>query len=145
MKRLITLLALLFSTSAFATNWQMIVDSSGGTRLLVEVDSVAIDSYTKADKSNGTRVYATMEFLSENEIVFTAVIDAEDCLVREAGPLLNVYTDKASNIFFWSMKGGKMYDAQGQWLCGYLQGTLENYKKQNKQNKQGTKSNKNYM
>jgi hypothetical protein len=52
-----------------------------------------------------------------------------------AGPIVNVYKDGTSNTFFWSKDGGKMYDGQGQWLCGFLKATINQYQKEKTQPK----------
>ena len=136
MKRLIALLFLTVATNAHAVNWQLVTDSSDGTRLVSDVDSVRIDKYTKPDKTTGARIYSTMDFISNNEeLVFSAVIDAQDCVDHGAGPIVNVYKDGTSNTFFWSKDGGKMYDGQGQWLCGFLKATINQYQKEKTQPK----------
>ena len=139
MKQLLVIVLLAVSTTVYATNWQMVTDSTDATRLLVDVDTVKFEKYTRADKTVSARVYAIMEFLSDSEILFTAVIDTEDCIVREAGPLVNIYADGTNSTFFWAMRGTKMYDAQGQWLCGYVKGVLKQTQKQK------PKSKKTYM
>ena len=123
--RKLLLALVLISTTAVAANWKMITDGASGTRLLVDTDSVGIDKYQK-ENSNGARVYATMEMLNgDSEFVFRSIIDADDCLTQHGGTLVNVYPDKSTTSYFWSMEGSKLYDAEGQWLCGYLIGTLE--------------------
>ena len=124
MRKLLLALALV-STTAVAANWKLIIDGSQGTRLLVDTDSVGIDKYQK-ENGPGARVYATMEMLNGNdEVVFRSIIDADDCLTQHGGTLVTIYPDKSTSSYFWSMEGSKLYDAEGQWLCGYLIGTLE--------------------
>ena len=113
----------------------MIIDSSNGTRLLVNTDTVRIDKYQK-ENGNGARVYAVMEMINDGkEMVFTSFIDSDDCLTQHGGTLLVLFSDKTTQPYFWSMDGGKLYDAQGQWLCGYLIGTLEVYQKNKEKEK----------
>ena len=133
MRKLLLVLAL-FSTTAFADTWKMIVDSTDGTRLLVDTDTVKMDKYQRNDGTNGMYVFAKMSMIiNGNEGIFVAFIDSDECLSKQAGgKLVNVYPDKSTNTYFWSMDGARMYDAEGQWLCGYLIGTLEVYQK-NKQ------------
>ena len=130
MRKLLLVVTLLGSTVALAANWKLIIDGSQGTRLLVDTDSVGIDKYQK-ENGSGARVYATMEMLNGNdEVVFRSIIDADDCLSKqEGGTLVNIYSDRTTASYFWSMNGSKLYDAEGQWLCGYLQGTIEVYQK----------------
>ena len=139
MRKLLAVALLLASTVASAENWKLVTDGAEGTRLLVDTDSVRIDKYQK-EKEVGARIYATMEMINNGEeAVFVAVIDADQCLgTQRGGLLLNVYDNKSISNFFWSMDGGKLYDAEGQWLCGYLQGSVETYLK-NKQKGPGVK------
>lgn len=119
-------LALLFvTTTVHAQDWSLVTDSSDGTRLLVDVDTVQVDKYNKG-KSEGTRIHAVMSYLDNSqEYLFTAIIDAHECLEKKSGVLVNVNSKGKSNTYFWSEKGNKMYDAQGQWLCGFLIGSID--------------------
>ena len=133
MRKFLAVLLLLVTTLAVAGNWKLITDGASGTRLLVNTDSIRIDKYKKDNGTNGARVYAVMEMINNGEeVVFTSFIDSDDCLVQQGGALLVVFPDKSTQTYFWSMDGSKIYDAEGQWLCGYLIGTLEVYQ-QNKE------------
>lgn len=127
------LLAVLLMLPAMATagTWKLIIDSTTNTRLLVDVDSVKIENYKKGD-TTGVSIGATMSLVSnQDETVFVSIIDAEGCISKQqGGALINIYADKSTNQYFWSIDGDKMYDAQGQWLCGYLLGAINTYQKQ---------------
>ena len=135
-KLLILVATMLVTTAAQAETWKMIVDSDTGSRLVIDVDSIVIDGYTKPNGQDGTRIHATMATITdEGDIPFRSVIDADECLTQQGGRLVNVYADNSTNSYFWSMSGQKMYDAQGQWLCAYLETTLEIYQKKQEKSK----------
>lgn len=130
MKHLLATLLLVVASTANATNWQLVSDSdSNDIRLLVDVDTVLIDKYDKHNTGKKTdyRVSSTMTYISDNsEVNFLVIIDADDCLRKGAGALASrTAGETESKISFWSSQGQTMRDAQGQWMCGYLKGTLE--------------------
>lgn len=125
---------LLTSTVAAAENWQMVQDSVNGTRLIADVDSINVTNYTKdpATKTLGVRVHATMQSIGADNTVdgFISIIDVEECLAKQAGTLVNLYSDGSSKTFFWSARGNRMYDSQAQWLCAVMMLAAEETKKQ---------------
>lgn len=132
MRKFLAALALI-PTVSYGANWKLIVDSTSGSRLLVDADSVRIEKYKKSDGPS-TQIYATMDMMDQTgETVFVSVIDAKECLNQNGGVLVLFYNDKSTATYFWSGDGNKMYDAQGQWLCGYLKGYLESNAKNKKQ------------
>ena len=135
MKKFLTLL-LLFTSSAMAADWQPIIDSEIGTRLMVNVDSVRIDKYYRGKDKNGARVYAVMSYTKNSDTkAFASIIDAQECLEKNSGTLVNVYDDGSKGSFYWTMDGPLMYDAQGQWLCGFLNNVVQNLQDEYQQKK----------
>ena len=133
MKSIIFIALLLITFSASAENWQPIADSSGGERLIVDIDAIDIDEYEK----NQHRIFSKFTFVTVDGMLppFAAVIDTNDCLVNQAGIMFYVFENGAKQTYFWSMKGDKMYDSIGQFLCGYLVMVLEEHEKQKKTSK----------
>lgn len=119
--------AMTLSLTAHAENWQAVQDGVGSDRLIVDVDSVAVDTYDKADNTKGTRIYATMQIVGGTETTpaFWTIIDVVECLAKGNGLLLTKTSDGTNHTYFWDTKGPRIYDAAGQWLCGYAQGLKE--------------------
>lgn len=111
--------ALLVSAIATAENLQLVEDAANGTRLLVDTDSVKITPYSKNSKGDSIAVSARMVYYGPNNdiVEFVTGVDAEDCLTKNGGTIVNVYPDRSQSSYFWSASGSKLYDAQGQWLC----------------------------
>ena len=118
--------ALLLSTTAHAENWQMVTDSTDGSRLVADVDSVEIKGYNKGSVK-ATGIFVNMQYVSSGETnpVFVTAIDVEECLIKKGGTLVNAYKSGTTSTYFWSLDGPKMYDSQGQWMCGYVMGLLK--------------------
>ena len=123
-------LALLFTITAHAENWLMVTDSDVGARLIADIDSVQIKEYNKGTKK-GTGIFVNMQYVNAN-LIFVSAIDVEDCLLKQQGTLINAYPSGKADTYFWSIDGDKMYDAEGQWMCGVVVGMLNNTKKQTK-------------
>lgn len=122
----ILILSMFTVNTAIAANWQPITDSELGTKLMVNMDSIRIDKYSKGKDQNGARIYAIMSYTKDkNETSFASIIDAHECLEKNSGILLNIYNDGTKGSFYWSSEGALMYDAQGQWLCDYLIGVVK--------------------
>lgn len=137
MRKLLVAL-LLFSTATFAENWQMIIDSADDSRLLVDTESIVIEGYVTNSGDNSARIFATMKIFTEDqeELPMIAVIDGTECVKQQGGKLIAIIDQEGNGLtYFWSMKGGKMYDSQGQFLCGYFLGTLEQYSEDRNQDK----------
>lgn len=139
MRSLFFAVLLLVSPVSFAENWQLVEDSVSGDRVIVDVDSVTVDNYTKIDKTTGVRILANMQIISsnpeKNSDVFVTIIDAEDCLQKNAGTIVNVFSPTEKIVYFWSAQGTLMYDAQGQWLCSFLKIAISKQPKQNEKPK----------
>lgn len=107
----------------------MITDGIDSSRLLVDSESVVIEKYGTDSDNNNVRIHATMKLFVDQEIVImVAVIDGTECVMQQGGQLSNIISDDGSTLnYFWSMQGNRLYDAQGQWLCGYFLGTIEQY------------------
>jgi hypothetical protein len=123
-------LALLFTITAHAENWAVVTDSGDGVRLIADVESVKVKEYKKGTKKS-TGIFVNMQYVN-TDLVFVSAIDVEECLLKQRGTLINAYPSGESNTYFWDISGDKMYDAQGQWLCGAVYGILKNNKKQAK-------------
>ena len=126
LRKVLLVLALLLSTTAHAENWKMVTDSSDGARLVADADSVEIKEYNKgSEKAVG--IFVNMQYVSSGEAntVFVTAIDVEECLIKKGGTLVNAYKSGATSTYFWSLDGPKMYDSQGQWMCGYVMGLLK--------------------
>ena len=123
-------LALLFTITAHAEDWAVVTDSGDGVRLIADVESVKVKEYKKGTKK-GTGIFVNMQYVN-TDLVFVSAIDVEECLLKQRGTLINAYPSGESNTYFWDISGDKMYDAQGQWLCGAVYGILKNNKKQTK-------------
>jgi hypothetical protein len=119
-----TALLLSTATAAAAENWQLVQDSENGSRLIADFDSVDVTNYIKNEKTKevGIRAHGVMEVLTPDGPTgaFTAIIDVDDCLKRQAGPIVNLFADGKTNTYFWSSRGDRLYDAQGQWLCAIV-------------------------
>jgi hypothetical protein len=126
MKYIMAVLALAVSVNANAANWTVITDGQNSERLLIDLDSIVMDSY---ESGNGpsTRIYGTMQYLLPDRATepFQAVIDVKECLTKQSGLLLHKYNDGDSNVKFWTSTGPRLYDSEGSYLCGYAIGTLK--------------------
>lgn len=115
---------LLVTSIAHAENWTMVTDSNSGTRLVADVDSVKFDKYNKGN-SQGHRAMVTMQYVTgEYTEPFLVIIDIDECIQKKSGVLVSKRGD-SQQIYFWTNEGNKMYDAQGQWLCGFTIGSIE--------------------
>ncbi len=72
-----------------------------------------------------------VQFVKEGSVPFTIVIDTDECLDKGNGILMSLYSDGVNVTDFWTMDGDKVYDAEGQFLCGWTIGTIQKLKKQN--------------
>ena len=136
MRKLLVALLLFTTTLAVAENWQMIIDSTDDSRLLVDTESITLEGYVTESGDNSVRVYATMKiFTNEQEVIpMIAVIDGTECVKQQGGQLEAIIDQEGNGLtYFWSMDGGKLYDSQGQFLCGYFMGTLKQYSKDRNQ------------
>lgn len=110
---------LLGSSPAYSANYQKVMDSTEKQRLVVDVDTVDFQSYIH-DNISYVRIYATMAYIGPQVLPpFVVSIDVDDCLKEKTGILANYLQDGSYQLYYWKMNGKKMYDAQGQWLCGY--------------------------
>lgn len=137
MKRLVLLVTLLITSNlALAENWQLVEDSDEGARLIADVDSLKAELYQKDDKVRGTRISSIMRIVLTESITdsFIVAIDGNDCLAKQAGPVVNVLPSGKVNTYFWSIDGNRMYDAQGQWLCAVFYKAVVEKKKLPKSN-----------
>jgi hypothetical protein len=122
------------SFSAHAENWFVVTDSKTGERLLADLESIKVDNYTTSTGGTSVRMSSTMTFVGEGDSdPFTAIIDVKECFSRKRGILVNVYKDQSHKTYFWDENGSKMYDAQGQFLCGFAIGMREEAQKSKKQ------------
>jgi len=128
MKSIVFIALLMTTFSVTAENWQPVADSSSGQRLIVDIDAIDIDEYEK----NQHRIFSKFTFVTVDGMLppFAAVIDTNDCLVNQAGIMYYVFETGVKQTYFWSMKGDKMYDSVGQFLCNYLVLVLEEHEKQ---------------
>jgi hypothetical protein len=123
-------LALLFTITAHAENWAVVTDSGDGVRLIADIDSIKVKEYNRGTKK-ATGIFANMQYVN-TDLIFVSAIDVEECLLKQRGTLINAYPSGQSNTYFWDINSDKMYDAQGQWLCGVVIGILKNNNKQPK-------------
>ena len=123
-------LILLFTITAHAENWTVVTDSGDGVRLIADIDSVQLKEYNSGTKKS-TGIFVNMQYVN-TDFVFVSAIDVEECLLKQRGTLVNAYENGKSNSYFWTVDGNKMYDAQGQWMCGVVIGILNNNKKSEK-------------
>ena len=130
LRKVLLVSALLLATTAHAETWKMVTDSSDGVRLVADVDSIDIRGYNKGTEK-ATGIFVVMRYVSTetNSAKFMAAIDVEECLVKKGGTLVNADGNGKVATYFWSLDGDKMYDAEGQWMCGYLIGIVKNSEK----------------
>lgn len=127
------------SVPAHSQSWLRIADSSDGIRLSVDVSTLKVDTYPKQN-AVGWRVSATMLYSGERTLPpFIAVIDADDCMQRGGGVLVNILSDADTTTYVWDSNGTKMYDAQGQFLCGWLLKKIEMNRQEKQQNNTNNK------
>jgi hypothetical protein len=134
LKVLLLAASLLFTQTASAENWVKIIDNDQGTRLVADLDTVKFSTY-EFEGATKNRITATMRFIMENSAAWVAVIDTDECVTRRRGMLVTVFNDNITKQYFWDDKGATMYDAEGQWLCGYTIG----YKSRHQKNVDATK------
>lgn len=131
----------LVAVPALPQTWVKITDSADGLRLVVDSSTIKVDTYSKRG-AVAHRVSATMQYTGTRILPpFIAIIDADDCTERGGGVLVNVLNNQESTTYVWDKDGRKMYDAQGQFLCGWLLRKIELYEKEKQQN-QNESSNK---
>jgi hypothetical protein len=131
LKVLVGALFVLSTSAAQAANWTRVVDSVNGVRLLIDKDSIKFSNYTKENGDVGHRVAGVVQFVKEGSNPYTIVIDTDECLTNSNGVLISLYGDGINTTDFWTLDGDKVYDAEGQFLCGWTIGTLQKLKKQN--------------
>lgn len=132
-RALFIVLLFMIVTPALAQDWRIVADSADGSRLLVDVSTVNVEKYKKGDKLEGIRIYAVMSYIAKSEeFVFTSTIDVGECLGKRSGSLISK-SKNSIDTYFWSFEGNKMYDAQGQWLCGIVIGGMETAQKKKEQ------------
>ena len=138
--------ALLVSAMATAENLQLVEDAANGTRLLVDTDSVKLTPYSRNSTDDSIAISARMVYYGANNDVveFITGIDAEDCLTKSGGTIVNIYPDKSQSSYFWSASGNKLYDAQGQWLCSVFLKTVDTPVKQPKIKSKSKQESKKY-
>jgi len=122
MFKIIVMLFMLTSTVAYAENWYTVTDSSSGLRLVADIDSVVVDKYKTTSGAESVRIYGVMQYVGDDTPPFTSIIDVTECFAKQRGTMVVVFQDKTSKVYFWDGKGNKMYDAQGQFLCGFAIG-----------------------
>ena len=112
--------ALILTATAHAADWKVVTDSTDGARLLADVDTMEIQEYNNGTASKGTSILVRMQYIVNGVAgaVFSSAIDIEECLTKQQGTLVNSFGRGETNSYFWSVDGTRMYDAQGQWLCG---------------------------
>ena len=112
---------LLVSNIAFAENWQFLEDTEAA-RLIVDVDTVDIDSYGK----NKFRVWGEFRLLGAkiNLPKFISVIDGDECVAKNAGTIFFIIDEDNISENFWSLNGNKLHDSIGVFLCSTLQQTI---------------------
>lgn len=128
--------AILFMISlpAWAENWHTVTDSDSGIRLVADVDSIVVDKYKTSSGAESARIYGVMQYVGDDTLPFTSIIDVTECFAKQRGTMVVVYRDNTSKVYFWDGKGNKMYDAQGQFLCGFAIGLRDKtYEKQRHQ------------
>lgn len=131
LKLLVSALFVLSTSTAQAASWTRVVDSVNGGRLLIDKESINFSNYTKENGDVGHRVAGVVQFVKEGSLPYTIVIDTDECLDKGNGILLSLYGDGVNVIDFWTMDGDKVYDAEGQFLCGWTIGTIQKLQKQN--------------
>ena len=120
-KLLIAVGILAITTTANAENWQLLTDAENGTRLVVDTDSIMLTPYNDVKGEKSIAVSAKMAYIdSQESLQFISGIDGNECVYKGAGTIVNIFPDKTKNGYFWSLKGSKLFDAQGSWLCEYL-------------------------
>jgi hypothetical protein len=136
MKKLAFFVLMMFSTVTFAENWELISETSDGYRIIADSDSYKFEKYEK-DKF---RAFAVMQIVGngENSPPFITAIDVDDCIYKQSGPIVNVFPDNTKKGYFWSVKGDKIYDAQGSWLCLVTIQTLQDANAKAKKDKRFT-------
>lgn len=133
MKKLVFLAIMMFSTTIFADNWDLVVETKDGYRIIANKDTYRFDKYDN-DKY---RAHVVMQIIGDNENSepFITAIDVDDCVNNQAGALVNVFPDKSKKSYFWSVNGSKIYDAQGAWLCLVTIEMIRNVNEKKQKNK----------
>lgn len=126
MRLLTTLLfAVTLSISAYAEDWRLVSNTDQGDRLIADIDSVEFKPYTIQTPNDGMRVAAIMMYTGKEFLPpFMVSLDSKQCIEDQGGVLINNFGEGEPKVYQWTSTGKRMYDAQGQWLCGYLKAKL---------------------
>ena len=126
--RVVMVLALLVCGNVVAETWMPVADAATGERLVVSVDTINIEKYTKSSGEEGLQISAVMRYINKEPLPpFLSVIDVGECLENNKGQIVVALPDHTTHTYFWSETDTTMVGAQGQFLCGYVK---EKYKPQ---------------
>lgn len=118
--KIVVIGATLFVGNAIAESWIDIASAVNGEKLIASVESIDVEKYTNSEGKEGYLASAIMRYVGKDYIApFLAAIDVEECLTKNSGVLIVALPDNTTKKYFWS-DGKMMYDAQGQFLCGYV-------------------------
>ena len=110
--------AMALSCAAYAEDWIMITESSTGVRLLVDVDSYRVQTWTGPNEWLSAKFRYFGEGSSGTPFIYTTRRDA--CRTGN-GELVYQQWDGTrfanTDMYWWSNSGQKMYDAAGVALC----------------------------
>jgi outer membrane lipoprotein-sorting protein len=120
MLKILLVIAAFLAGSAHAGQWTTIAVAAGGGRLQADLESVTIDKYSKTSDGEGMVTTVVMRYLDKEPTAsFLVAVDVEECLTREGGTVVIALPDNSTKTYQWSPDSKMMYDAQGQFLCGY--------------------------
>lgn len=117
------LVALLVSMSPFvhAEQWVDISRSVDDVLLSADIDTLELSMVENV----GVVAFGIMRYTGKEYLPpFGAVISVKECVDQGKGTLINVFGDNTSQQQRWSADGKAMYDAQGQFLCGFSKEVL---------------------
>ncbi len=125
MRKTLATLAVFFAVSAHAEDWHLVASSVDGIDLYSDADTVSFIGQSETVQVEGLMKYVNKEILPP----FKARIDAKQCIEDHKGTLTNIFSDGTVKEYPWDVKGHKMFDAQGQFLCAYAIEVLRQYDK----------------
>lgn len=123
MKKLISVLMLVFSLTTQAEDWNPLTESIEGSKLIVDYDSIQFAEYYKDTNTKSWLIKANM-YLVETNTPLVVAIDAKECILKNSG-ILVVTHDSETYSKYWTSTGNKVYDAQGIFLCHVTKKLLE--------------------
>lgn len=123
MKKIFAVIALCFAQVVCAETWMHVSKSVDGILLSADIDSVSLG---RVDGLGGVSVFGVMKYSGKEYLPpFIALISVKECVDSGKGTLYNMFFDNTAQEHTWAMDGKAMFDAQGQFLCGFTKEVLK--------------------